>query len=59
MDLDLSMSIVVMNKLLDNKVHRVFLVDESGKPSRVITLTDVILYFFTANLAVFYPPADS
>jgi len=43
---------IVINQLLGNQVHRVYLVDSDGKPTSVITLSDVILHFFTFTLGI-------
>jgi len=32
----------VVEKVSSNHVHRIYVVDESGKPLRVITLTDIL-----------------
>ncbi len=37
-----------MQKLVDNNVHRLFVVDENSKPTKVISITD-ITNLFAAN----------
>jgi len=40
----------VMKSLVDNQVHRVWVVDQGGKPIGVVTLTDIIRLFLSSNL---------
>lgn len=44
-----------MERLLASRLHRLWVVDEDGKPVSVVSLTDLALYFFSANLALWYP----
>jgi len=46
----------VVKKMLDHKVHRVWLQNEAGEPTGVISLSDLALFVFTQTLSVWYPP---
>jgi len=45
----------VVERLVAEKVHRVWMVDENQHPKGVISLSDIALYVFTQTLDVWYP----
>jgi len=45
----------VVERLVAEKVHRIWIVDNSDHPTGVISLSDIALFVFTQTLAVWYP----
>jgi len=48
----------VVDLLVNEKVHRVWVVDDTGKPHGVVSMTDVALFFYSNNLEIWYPADD-
>jgi len=46
----------VVDQLVSQALHRLWLVDDSNRPIGVVSMTDIALYFFTKNLSLWYPP---
>jgi len=42
----------VVALMINEKVHRVWLVDDDNKPVGVVSMTDIILYFYYATIGV-------
>jgi CBS domain-containing protein len=45
----------VIQKLVSEKVHRIWMIDDAHHPIGVISLSDIALYVFTQTLEVWYP----
>ena len=48
----------VIEALLSHRIHRVFVVDADMKPVSVISLSDILLHFFSSNMGAWYPADD-
>jgi len=48
----------VVDLIINERVHRVWVVDENMKPIGVVSMTDIALFFYSNTLDVWYPPDD-
>lgn len=48
----------VVDMMIAKRLHRVYVVTPDYKPSKVITLTDVLTYFWNKLFDIFYQPED-
>jgi len=46
----------VLDLLISEKVHRIWIVDDHHKPIGVVSLTDIALFFYSHTLDYWYPP---